>query len=122
MLLEHIIVMWDVTEQIFKVGPHSLEIELEDIYFMIGLSNRGAPIIMFGSRSTCRTTDSYVSYFFRAGSQKTRGKIVIKEIADCPLRTIDFTITKLAGRTCPQFISKSNMSYAVECMEPNIFN
>jgi hypothetical protein len=50
MLLEHLIAMWDVNEQIFRVGPHNLEIELEDIYFLTGLSKWGAPIVLSGSR------------------------------------------------------------------------
>jgi hypothetical protein len=88
-------------EQVFRVGPHSLEIDIEDIYFMIGLSKRGEPIILSGSRGTGRTTDSYVSDFFRAGSHKTGGKIAIKEIADHPLHTIYFTITKLEEALVP---------------------
>lgn len=33
-----------------------------------------------------------------------------------------FTITKLAGSTSPHLASKSQMAYAVECLEPKLFN
>jgi len=38
MLLEHLIQMWDPNDKVFKVAPHDLEIEVEDICFLTGLS------------------------------------------------------------------------------------
>ena len=37
-LLEHILQMWNSEQQYFEVGPHILMVEVEDIYFLIGLS------------------------------------------------------------------------------------
>jgi hypothetical protein len=37
-LLEYLVHMWDVNEQAFRVGVHTLTIDIEDIYFLIGLS------------------------------------------------------------------------------------
>ena len=37
-LLELIVSMWDVNDQAFQVVPHILKIEMEDIYFLTGLS------------------------------------------------------------------------------------
>lgn len=36
-LLEHLINMWDANDQLFHVGPHTLNVEIEDVYFLIGL-------------------------------------------------------------------------------------
>jgi hypothetical protein len=47
LLLEHLIGLWDADEQVFRVGSHSLEIDIEDVYFLTGLSKRGAPIILY---------------------------------------------------------------------------
>ena len=44
LLLEHMIGLWDVAEQGFRVGTQLLTIELEDVYFLTGLSKRGVPI------------------------------------------------------------------------------
>ena len=49
-LLEHILRMWNPELQYFEVGAHILIVEVEDIYFLIGLSRRGAPISHTGSR------------------------------------------------------------------------
>ena len=37
-LLEYILQMWSLEQQYFEIGIHVLTIEVEDIYFLIGLS------------------------------------------------------------------------------------
>jgi hypothetical protein len=37
-LLEHLVKMWDPNDQVFKVGAHDISLEIEDIYFLTGLS------------------------------------------------------------------------------------
>jgi hypothetical protein len=41
-LLEYLVHMWDVNEQYFHVGVHTLTLEIDDIYFLTGLSRRGS--------------------------------------------------------------------------------
>ena len=48
-LLEYILHMWNLEQQYFEVGAHVLIIEVEDIYFLTGLSRWGAPISLTGS-------------------------------------------------------------------------
>ena len=43
-LLEYILRMWKSEQQYFEVGGHILTVEVEDIYFLIGLSSCGAPM------------------------------------------------------------------------------
>ena len=38
--------MWDPYQDHFVVGVHILPIEIEDIYFLTGLSMRGSPVIL----------------------------------------------------------------------------
>ena len=45
-LLEYIIDMWDADQEHFVVGVHILPIEIEDIYFLTGLSMRGIPVVL----------------------------------------------------------------------------
>jgi hypothetical protein len=52
LLLEYLIGLWDDVEQPFHIGPHMLEIELDDVYFLIGLSRRGASILFSGQWAT----------------------------------------------------------------------
>ena len=42
-LLEHILWMWNPKQQHFEVGAHILTVEVEDIYFLNGLSRQGGP-------------------------------------------------------------------------------
>ena len=49
-LLEYIIGMWDPDQENFVVGFHILPIELEDIYFLTGLSMRGSQAVLSGAR------------------------------------------------------------------------
>ena len=47
-LLEHMIHMWDPNKQHFVVGIHTLTIDVEDVYFLIGLSHRGRQVVLTG--------------------------------------------------------------------------
>ena len=49
-LMTWIVNAWEVQDQCFIIGDHWLEIELEDIYFLTGLSRRGRSISLFGAR------------------------------------------------------------------------
>ena len=59
-LPEHLISMWDANDQVFHVDPHILCVEIEDVYFLIGLSKRGVRIILVGHRGTKFTTKGYI--------------------------------------------------------------
>jgi hypothetical protein len=37
-LLEYLVHMWDVDQQLFHVGVHTLTLDIEDIYFLMGFS------------------------------------------------------------------------------------
>ena len=47
-LLEYIVRTWNLEQQYFEVGAHVLTLEVEDIYFLKGLSRHGAPISLTG--------------------------------------------------------------------------
>jgi hypothetical protein len=38
-LLEYLVDMWDVNEQAFHVGVHTLTLDIDEIYFLTGLSH-----------------------------------------------------------------------------------
>ena len=40
-LLEYLVHMWDVDQQLFHMGVHTLTLDIEDIYFLTGLSWHG---------------------------------------------------------------------------------
>ena len=59
-LLENILRMWNREQQYFKVGAHILTVEVEDIYFLIGLSRWGSPISLTGSHGGDITTQKLI--------------------------------------------------------------
>jgi hypothetical protein len=61
LLLEHMISLWDVMEQGFRIRTLLLTIELEDIYFLTGLSKRGVPISFFGQRALLEQVSVYLA-------------------------------------------------------------
>jgi hypothetical protein len=62
-----------------------LEINIEYVYFLMGLSKRGAPIIYFGHRSTPLPTEAYVVQYCVTKSHLVGGRIVIKDVMDLSL-------------------------------------
>ena len=91
-LLEHILRMWNPEQQYFKVGAHILIVEVEDIYFLNGLSRWGAHISLTGSRGEDITTRELI-YQHCVPSTCTSGKkIPIRAVTDRALWIVLFTM------------------------------
>ena len=84
-LLEHILRMWNMEQQYLKVGAHILKIEVEDIYFLIGLSRWGAPISLTRSRGGEITNQELINCHCIPGTRTPGKKIPIKVVVDGPL-------------------------------------
>lgn len=122
-LLEYLIRAWDVKAQSFRLGSHMLNIHVEDIYFLTGLSRRGVLILLSCSRRGGDTVMDSIAILYRPRSQATKyGKIKIKDVVCFPLRTIIFTISRLASCATLHLVNRSKMKYTLECIEPTMFN
>ena len=65
----------------------------------------------------------YIRQFFRPGTEPSKdGKINIKYVRDMPLRTFLFTIENPTSSVTLHVMNKSYMQYALECLEPTVFN
>ena len=98
-LLENILRMWNPEQPFFEVGSHVLTIEVEDIYFLIGLLRWGAPISLTGSRGGDITTQELINHHCIPRTRTSGKKIPIKAVVDGPLRTVLFTIVGCYGQT-----------------------
>ena len=87
-LLEHILRMWNPEQQHFEVGAHILTLEVEDIYFLTGISIWGAPILLTGSCGGDITTKELIDHHYILGTRTSGKQIPIKVVMDGPLRTI----------------------------------
>ena len=73
-----------------------LTIEVEDIYFLIGLSIWGAPISLTGSHGGDITTQELINRHCIPGTRMSRKKIPIKAVMDDPLCTVLFTMHRIS--------------------------
>ena len=65
----------------------------------------------------------YIRQFCRPSTQPSKdGKINIRDVSDLPLRMILFTIARLFGSVTLHLENISYMQYALECLEPKVFN
>ena len=99
LLLQRMVTMWDIDSQRFMVREQTLEIEVDGIYFLIGLSHRGEPMYFSGRGGSRELVDSYVSDLCVSRTHKQGGKLPIQHITNVSLKTILFTVTRLAGST-----------------------
>ena len=94
-LLEHVLQMWNLEQQYFEVGAHILIVEVEEIYFLTGISRRGAPILLTGSHGGDITAQELIDRHCIPGTRRSGKKIPIKVVMDGPLWTIFFTMQRV---------------------------
>jgi hypothetical protein len=66
--------------------------------------------------------DYYVAHHCIPGAENHSGKVSIRDARDLPLRTILYTITWMVGSVAPPMDLQIHFQYAIECMEPQVFN
>jgi hypothetical protein len=89
--------MWDVDQQVFHVGVHTLSLDIEDIYFLIGLSRHGYHASLTGSRGGGLPMSEYYRLYYVPEAERSKGKVAIWGVQDLNLRTILFTIAHMVG-------------------------
>ena len=50
LILQHLVDMWDLDAWHFMVGDQILLLEIEDVYFLNGLSRKGMTVVLAGGR------------------------------------------------------------------------
>ena len=107
----------------FQIRGKSVPLTIEDIYFLTDLSRHGAPLSLSSFTGGGKSVRDYIHQYYREGSQLSRdGKINIRDITDRSLRTILFTFARLASSAALHLDNRSYMQYALECLEPKVFN
>jgi hypothetical protein len=121
-LLEYLVHMWDSEQQVFHVGVHVLSLDIEDIYFLIGLSRHGERVTLTGGRGGGSSMSEYIRRQCEADAERRKGKVAIRGVRDLILRTILFTIAWMVGSASPHMALQSYFQYDIECLEPQVFN
>ena len=112
-LLEHILRMWNPEQQHFEVGAHILTVEVEDIYFLTGLLRQGAPISLTGYWGGDITTRELIDHHCVPGTRTLGKKIPIRVVTNGPLRTVLFTMQRVAGSQGVHQDSRAHMLYSI---------
>jgi hypothetical protein len=99
-----------------------LSIDIEDIYFLTGLSRRGYYVSLTDSRGSGLKMSEYCNQYCVPEAERKKGKVAIWGVQDLTLRTILFTIARMDGSSSPHMALQSYFQYAIECTEPRVFN
>ena len=79
------------------MGQHILTVEVENIYFLIGLSRWGAPISLTGSHGGDITTRELIDRHCVPGTGTSGKKIPIRVVIDRALHIVLFTMHRVVG-------------------------
>ena len=64
----------------------------------------------------------YVHRYYVPKEERSKGKVTIWGVQYLTLRTILFTIACMDGSAAPHMALQSYFQYAIECIEPRVFN
>jgi len=112
-LLEYMVHMWAVDQQVFHVGSHIISLDIEDTYFLMGLSRHGSHVTLTGNRGGGLPMSEYVRRYCEPGVERCKGKVSIIGVLDLPLWTIIFTISRMAGSVSLHMAIQSYFQYVV---------
>ena len=116
------VAMWEPDSQRFLVGDQYLEIEVDDIYFLTGLSCQGESIKFGGRGGGGEPVESYIRDLCAEGTRRQGGKLSIQHVTDIPLCTILYTMTRIVGSTSAHLVSKSQVMISICATEGVVFD
>jgi hypothetical protein len=90
------------------VGFHTLTIDIEDIYFLTGLSHHGWQVTLTGNRGGGDPMDYYVSHHCVPGTKKHNDKVAIRDVWYLHLWTILYSTTHISGSVAPHMSLQSH--------------
>ena len=114
--------MWEPDSQRFLVGDQLLDIEIDNIYFLTGLSRRGERVEFGGRGGGRESVDSYIRDLCVEGTCRQGGKLPIQHVTNIPLSTILYTVTRIAGSTSAHLASKSQVLTSIRVTEGVVFD
>ena len=114
--------MWGPDSQRFLVGDQYLDIEIDDIYFLTGLSRRGEMVEFGGRGGGGEPVESYIRDLCADGTHRQGGKLSIQHVMDIPLCTILYTVTRIAGSTSTHLASKSQVMISIRATKGIVFD
>ena len=123
-LLKHLIGYWDHDLGDFDLQGEILDVALEYIYFIMGLSRQGTPINL---KVTTRGDDpvsvqDYVNTYCMPGSQKRGSCVPIVHISNFLVQVLVSFIVRVLGYSSLHLATQNQMRIAVECLQGTVFD
>ena len=115
---------WDPESESFQIDGMSLTIEVEDIYFITGISRRGEVVNLCsrGGPGGGLTIDEYIMVYCFSDTEKVGSQILTNSIQVPGLKAILLELGRIAGLASLHQASRSLMFYAVECRRPTVYD
>jgi len=123
-LLEFMVNYWDHDMGMFNLQGETLELTVEDIYFITGLSQRGALVNLEGTSrgGDPLSVQNYVDMFCTLGTQKRGSSVIIADIQDFTLQVLASTIVRLSGSSGLHMATRNQMRVAVDCFRGALYD
>lgn len=114
---------WDPIEDSFIIDEDILHLEINDIYFLTGLSRRGLETSLTGTtpRGALSIT-TYTQQYCESNTQEKYFSVPIKKKINLSLNVVLSTINCMVGSTVGHLATQPYMFLALSCLEPNIYN
>jgi hypothetical protein len=121
-LLQLLVNYWDPDTETFNLDGKPLRIEVEDIYFLMGLSHQGEVVNLkaqgYGSGMNIK---DYIATHCIVGTNKVGIQLPIRVINNLSLNIVVLVLTQIIGLTCLHQESRPLMFYSVECLRPTVY-
>lgn len=124
LLLQLLIGYWDLDGSQFVIDDESISFNMEDIYFLTGLSHRGLELNLYrgGLGDVSLTIQEYIATYYEAGTQKVALQIPIAHIEKLAPHSIAYCLVKVSGTASQCVISHPLFCYALECTQLTVFD
>ena len=115
-ILELLVWLWDPEQVKFDLQHETLELTIEDVYYVIGLSHKGEPVNLGGTGSggDPLSIQDYVNAYCLLGTQKSGMQIPIAKITSFPLNVLVSTIVWVVGTYALHLDTQTHMHIVVE--------
>lgn len=121
-LLQYLINLWDENDQLFQLRDQVLELDVSDVYFIIGLSWRGMMPILTGSRPFGENMGEVMERVCPGARYGTgSAKVDITTVQDLTLKAVLFTITWVVGSQVPHEATKNHLILVAKCLNTTLF-
>jgi hypothetical protein len=122
-LLDMLVGYWEPKSESFNLDGQALRIEVEDIYFLTGLSRRGE-VVNLKSRGagSGMKIEEYIDTHCVVGTPKVGSQVPIQAINNLSLNIIVLVLTRITGSASLHQASRSLMFYEVQCTRPIVYD